>query len=109
MAEKKKYTVTRNVIVPVLSFKGRAELAFTVLDAIRTGKRLAKDDPTKEPARIVRVKLLDDGKTYDLIMPTLLASAFEGEKDYVGKSYLATIRDIPGKRYKGVDVSEISV
>jgi len=106
-----KYKTVKAVTVQSLSFKKVDELAFKVEAPMHVGNKI-KEDEDKEPAIIMRVIELESGALYDLIVPALLKTALEEnypDASYVGKSFVAVKRDIPGKRYKGYDVSEIEL
>lgn len=113
VAPVKRFTVKNQVTVPTISFKNRTALAFKCLNEIRVGKQMPatknKDgtETLPKPADLMRIVELESGNTLDLILNTVLKETLEEYGDYVGKCFIAESTEVPGKKYKGFNVSEI--
>lgn len=106
-----KYKIKNRLTLPVLSFKNRASVAVKITGDINKSEKSYIDGAGKEKklGHTCKVINLDDGIEYQLILTKVSSSILTEIGDYVGKCFLieATPDKLPGKDYKGIQISEI--
>jgi len=113
-----KFTVSRNVTLPLWKWETGKQKVFRIETEIKIGnvtKPKGKGvEPTKvemEPAHVAEVTNLDTKTRCQMIFGKVLQSEIEKaypEHSYVGKCFASIQSDIPGKRYKGYTLDEIA-
>lgn len=98
---------TKQITLPSLSFKEREIVYVKILTEMHKSERVDQSDDKREPATTCRVTNLQDGKDYILICPTLMVSSLQDiGAEYVDQCFevRTTMKPMPGKQYKGVEV-----
>jgi hypothetical protein len=85
---------------------------FHVEAAIHAGRESATKKKGKQmgKANVMTVTNLEDGMQYQLVLGQIIFESLlerYPSDGYVGKSFMAVRRDVPGKRYKNYSVMEL--
>lgn len=108
-ADSEKYTVKRKIADNLLSLQVGDSIVVKVMGTPRSlGGNVNRWENGKPPV-VIPIEKQPDGESFLLILQTVLESKFEvlGE-DAIGKLFLIEAgAEVPGKRYRAFDVSEV--